>query len=516
MLASTFLDMVLGVDIHFEIVPMSPAPVPFPNPFVGMVWDPGGLLTGQAMGLAMALLRGQPPTGPVLINGMPATNAGTEAKNSMGVPHILIPPGVSWAPMPKLPKPSFKGPPDPPGLPVAPEGDAVCVFGSPTVTVMGSSAVRMADMVMSCGEPVRLPSSQVLAIPKGMPVMIGGPPALSLSDAFGALLKTKWLAGPLHDLLSRMKPGRLRNILSKGVCFVTGHPVDVATGRVLTDHVDWELPGPMPLKFERNYSSAWANRSGPLGHGWSHTLDQAVWAERGRVVYLDAEGREIEFDTFDMPDHVMHVGQTVWEPISRLTLKALGHRRYEIRNHEGVTHHFAPVQVEGATGDRKYWSPLVRIENRGGDAIQLEYDRRGCLEWVTDSAGRQIAFEHDREGRLVTTKLPHPTEGGWLPHTRYTYDRAGDLVGVTDPLGHSWRFAYKQHLLMQETNRNGLSFHFAYDGFGEDAYCVRTWGDGGIYDHEIAYDVANHTTFVTNSLGETTVYEADALNLVRK
>ena len=86
---------------------------------------------------------------------------------------------------------------------------------------------------------------------------------------------------------------------------MTGHPVDVATGRVLTDHVDLELPGPLPLKFERNYASSWANRGGPLGHGWSHSLDQAVWAERGKVVYLDDEGREIEFDTFDFPDHVL-------------------------------------------------------------------------------------------------------------------------------------------------------------------------------------------------------------------
>jgi hypothetical protein len=44
MLASTFMDMVLGVDIHFEMVPMpAPVPTPIPNPFVGMVFDPAGL-----------------------------------------------------------------------------------------------------------------------------------------------------------------------------------------------------------------------------------------------------------------------------------------------------------------------------------------------------------------------------------------------------------------------------------------------------------------------------------------
>ncbi|HEY2901178.1 MAG TPA: DUF6531 domain-containing protein [Polyangia bacterium] len=506
------MDLVLGLDIHFEIVPML-GPTPIPNPFVGVLLDKDSLLTSVATSLIEALVSGKAPKGPVLINGMPAHTVGMTAKNSMGVPHILFPPGVSWAPMPKLPRPSFKGPPPPPGPPVAPEGDAITVFGSKTVNIMGSSAVRLGDKSMSCGEPVRLPSSTVLAIPKGPPVMIGGPPALSLSDALGALLKSKWIAGYLHDLLSRMKPGRLRNLLSAVVCHLTGHPVDVASGRVLTDHTDWQLPGPLPLRFTRQYSSAWANRTGPLGHGWSHSLDQAVWPERGRIVYLDGEGRELEFDTFDFPDHVIRPGQSVWEPISRLTLKALGQQRYEITTIEGTTLEFAALPGAPA-GPRQNWSRLVRQRARDGRTIAFEYDANGNLAWVKDAAGRHVGFEHDRLGRLTAMKLPHPTQAGWLPHTRFSYDARDDLVQATDPAGELWRFAYKNHLLVQETNRNGLSFFFAYDGFGEDAFCVRTWGDGGIYDHALAYEKVGKVTCVTNSLGATTTYKMNAVGCV--
>ena len=512
MLASTWMDMVIGVDIHFEMVPMpAPVPTPIPNPFIGMVLDPSGLASGLAIGAAMSLAVGGPVTGPVLINGMPATNVGTNAK---GMGHILIPPGTMWAPMPKFPKLTFKVPPTFPGPPIKPEDDAIAIQGSQTVNIMGASGVRMGEMWMSCGEPLRLPSSNVIAIPKGPPVMVGGPPAVNLMTALTSMIKTKWVAGYMYSVLSHVSPGRLRTILEKGVCFLTGHPVDVATGRVFTDHLDWELPGPLPLSFERNYCSAVAGRNGPLGYGWAHNLDQALWSERGAVVYLAGDGREIEFDTFNFPKHQLPPATDLFDPISRLTLRLDGKSGASITTHDGIRHDFATVA--GSAGERRNWLRLKRISNRAGHAIVLDYDRRGNLEWVRDAGGRQICFEHDAQNRMTVVKLPHPSERGWLPHTRFAYDARGDLVQVTDPLGHSWRFAYKNHLLVQETDRNGLSFHFAYDGHNQDACCIRTWGDGGIYDHGIDYDKKGKVTFVTNSLGQTTTYHLNAIGLVTK
>jgi RHS repeat-associated protein len=511
MLASKFFDPVVGVDIHFELTPMGP-PAPFPNPFIGLIFDPMGLLVGQALGYAEAVYAGTAPKGPVLINGLAAANVGTSAQNSLGTPHILIPPGVAWAPMPKPPKPSFKGPPDPPGPPIAPEGDAVHVFGSQTVSIMGSSAVRMGDYAMSCGEPVRLPSSLAMAVPMGAPVLIGGPPGLSLSEAAGAMIKTKWVAGHVEALLSRIRSDRLRNLISKAACFLTGHPVDVATGRVLTSAVDFELPGPLPLRLERHYSSAWANRSGPLGPGWSHSLDQCVWAERGRLVYLDPEGREIEFDTFEFPEHRLPEGAEIYEPISRLRLRAEGGGRYTLTTHDGVRREFGRV---GARRDGA--SRLLRETSREGAHLEYSRDAQGRLAAVTDSGGRSARFEHDGQGRLLTVSLPHPSvRERWQPHVRYSYDAEGDLVAASDALGQSFTYGYETHLLTRETDRNGLSFYFAYDGYGQEAYCVRTWGDGGIYDHLITYDKPGRATFVKNSLGFNTSYFMNPVGAVTK
>lgn len=511
MLAGKFFDGVVGVDIHWELVPAPPSPVPiptpFPNPFVGMVFDPIGLGVGLVISNVIGLVCGDPPTGPVLVNFVPAANTGTDVK---GFGHILIPPGTGWAPMPSV-KPAIKPDdvtePDNPGMP---DNDGTIVTGSKTVHVMGSNWSRLGDMVMTCSEPVRLPSSVLLATPKGLPVLVGGPPTLDFFAAAGALLRSRWVSDRLHALVNRLAPERWRSFLHRAVCFFTGHPVDVATGRVLTYHTDFELPGPLPLSFERSYDSSFAFRASPLGYGWHHSLHQRVWVERGKVVYLADDGRELEFDTFDFPDHAMRAGDRVFEPVHRMTLECVGGGKWRIWSWDGVAHEFAPV-VGGPSGV----SCLVSKQTRDGHhRIELNYDARGSLEWVRDSGGRRIRFEHDAHGRLARVLLPVPRGDGHYDHMRYRFDAAGDLVEATDPAGKSWTFEYAGHLLTRETDRNGLSFYFGYDGIGPSAWCVRTWGDGGIYDHELAYDKTGRVTAVTNSLGETTIYKMNALGLV--
>ncbi|EYF08101.1 DUF6531 domain-containing protein [Chondromyces apiculatus] len=513
MLASTWLDLVIGVDLHFELVPPVMAPVPFPHPFVGLVFDPWGLLGGLVISNVMSVATGGSLQGPVLINLMPATTTGTDAKNWMLLPHFIIPPGVMWAPMVRVPKPSIiPGKPIGLELPIPPPGDAVVITGSKTVHAMGANLCRLGDIALSCSDPIRLPTAAILTIPKGMPVLVGGPPALDLMAAAFALIKCKWVANRLHKLVNRIKNARLRNLLNRVVCFFTGHPVDVATGRVMTQATDFELPGPLPLQFERVYASSWADRASPVGRGWSHSLDQAVWLEPGKVVYRAEDGREIELDTFELPGRMLQPGQESFEPLNRLLFRCLDGHRWEVESAEGLVHEFAPVAGDADPAMAR----LTRKRSRQGHAITLHYDGKGCLTWVQDSGGRIVRFEHDEAGHLTQVSLPHPTQPGWLPHTRYIYSPEGDLVEVVDPLGHRTRYEYVGHLLVRETDRTGLSFYFGYDGTGPGAYCIRTWGDGGIYDHEIDYDKVNRVTFVTDSLGATTTYEMNVANAVVK
>jgi hypothetical protein len=64
--------------------------------------------------------------------------------------------------------------------------------------------------------------------------------------------------------------------------------------------------------------------------------------------------------------------------------------------------------------------------------------------------------------------------------------------------------------MTKETNRNGLSFYFEYQWYDPDGWCVRTWGDGGIYDRRITYDEIHHVTLVDDSRGGRTHQAAES------
>lgn len=516
-IASAWLDLVVGLDFHLELTPPVMAPLPFPHPFIGIIWDPKGYIMGELVGAAISLAMGGSisPSGPVLVHNMMGTVTGDDAKGL----HILMPPGASWAPVPRPPIPLPSDPAAVPDPPLPPPGEAMLVFGSETVSLRGSRAVRVAELAFSCSDPIPLPLAFVVpTMPRT--VDVGGamvPDWMALLMSVGLkVVRNKWTSKLGHGLVDKMKPSRFRDFLHKAVCFVTGHPVNVANGVMFTTWSDFELPGPIPLEFSRCYRSGFCDRDSPLGYGWSHSLDEQLWIEPHCVAYLTDDGRELEFDTFERTDHAMRRGDEVYEPIHRLTLRSLGQHRWELQTHEGLVKEFGPIAGESPQNRDRGLARLTRIRDRAGHEIRLRYDERARLVEVIDSVGRRIVLEHGSHGRLERLWLPAGDGEGMREHARFMYSEAGDLVDARDAAGKPVRFEYDRHLLVRETDRNGLTFYFAYDGWGPMARCVRTWGDGGLLDHVLTYDQQNGRTIVTDSLGASTVYEKNEVGLVTK
>jgi RHS repeat-associated protein len=503
--AAKHFDPVLGVDVHIIQPPGPVPPVPVPHPFVGFLIDPFDYV--PILG------------GTIMVNGMMRAIAGTMGKN---VPaHIPI--GGMFVKPPANECEMFMG-----SATVAFDGDAASYLSLPALSCqcIGSIAPpRLNPKKKGKIKSLVLPTSVVLPIPAGPPVLIGGPPTISLMAlgmkvvmaGLGKALKKlralqkaskRWQAisqrmrAAANKLLDKIPGGqRMRNAVSKGICALTGHPVDVATGKVLTDAVDFELPGPLPLRFERIWYSV-STYEGPLGHGWHHSLDLGLTVYPEGLVARLADGRYAPFAA-PGPD------APSWNPREKHWLHATP-TGYALEDLAGLKWHFEPrfgIPDEYA---------LQRIEDPNGNRIELA--RQGDrLVAITDSAGRRLDVVSDAAGRMLEIRGPDPDRpDATFPLVTYRYDRAGDLVEVADPLGNPFRYAYRGHLLVQETDRSGLSFYFAYDGDGPDARCVKTWGDGNILLRVLRYDDAQQRTVVADSFGYETVYEWNDLGLVTR
>ncbi len=501
-------DPVMGVDTHIVLIPAvpSPIPTPLPHPFIGMLLDP----------LEFVPFIGSS----VWTNNMPTGIGGTAGK--------AIPPHIPMG-----------------GPFVKPPGNECEIFmGSATVLADGDVMSFMGAMVLSCqdiGMPppprpkkksksisLMLPTSTVLAIPAGPPVLVGGPPTISMMSLLGqvadlglgfAMKKmgkmfrkskaAKKIADYAHkkadDLMDKLNVSpNTRNRVHNSICSLTGHPVDIATGKVLTDAIDFRLPGPIPIVWERKWFST-STYNGPLGHGWHHSYDwgMIVSEEDKLVVIRLPDGRSVVFPTLKVDEEAISISEKL-----RLFKNEQG---YYLKDKQNLFYHFQNSPVDNIP------LPLRFIRDASGNQIEFKYNNQLELQQIIDSVGRVIRFKNDAKGRIQEIYLPHPnfSDKEFLV-TSFHFDLQSNLHKVFDAHKKEFKYEYQNHLLVKETNRNGLSFYFAYDGENEHARCTRTWGDGGIYDHKLSYHLKEKMTVVEDSLGHQTQHFYNDMGIVVK
>lgn len=170
--------LVVGMCIHMVMVPTpgGPVPTPLPHPFVAMISDP----SRKAVNAVVTPLKGaageEPPDDrPMNLYGKPVSNVGCIPKNASMLPHIAMPPGTSWAPCPKAPKPmvGILETPPPPDSPAMPPGDCVLDKGNAKVKFGLGEVARLGDTAQACSDPARQ-TVFVIAIPLGGPCVAPG------------------------------------------------------------------------------------------------------------------------------------------------------------------------------------------------------------------------------------------------------------------------------------------------------------------------------------------------------
>jgi RHS repeat-associated protein len=235
-------------------------------------------------------------------------------------------------------------------------------------------------------------------------------------------------------------------------------PVDVVTGRTFTlPAVDLRLEGPLPLVFERLYSSRAAGRDVGLGHGWVHSFAWEIEPrDEGLRLWTD-DGIPLDLDD---PPLDGRPGAVRWG----FTLQRAG-RALELRSAGGLVRVFE--EAPRTPGRHR----LVAIADLSGNRIALHHEGARLAE-IRDAAGRTVILRATDGGRIGSIELAGAGDG---PQAVYRYDDRGDLVSVTDAEGFAARYRYHaDHLLVERTDRAGLTFHFRYDGLQR---CEEAWGE---------------------------------------
>ncbi len=390
--------------------------------------------------------------------------------------------------------------------------ESVNFFGSQNAYIEGRRISPKGHMEMTCndiGIPLSLspgkkfipipslfaPTSFSLPIPTGPPVYVGAPYVpdwtgalinLVASFGMGALFKSM---GRAMTKLNKLLPGN--NTFTKGLkrnlCRLGFEPVDLVTGRMIYDYVDFELPGPLPLVWQRNYYSD-SQYEGPLGTGHHHSYDVTLSAfeEEGVIGVVLPDGRYVAFE------YLKNTNDSSFNRSERIQLTKTPEGYSLFSLDDRTMWRLVPVN-----GVNRIYKP-VRLENEQGHGVSFDYDG-DVLVGMTDSSGRALHLKHDEHGRIIAIHLGKDPD----PLVSYEYDAEGHMTAACDAMEQPTRMEYDEHhRMVRKTDRNGVAFFWKYD---EQGRCVHTSGEDGTLKGSITYFEGYNE--ITNSRGATqTIY----------
>lgn len=287
--------------------------------------------------------------------------------------------------------------------------------------------------------------------------------------------------------------------LEKAFCKLGGDPVDLISGNVLYDTIDFDLPGPLPFQWRRIWCSA-SQVMGHLGHGarYNYEMGLEVLEEDDALAVFLQDGRVCIFPN-------ILIGEESFNDESKLLLKRK-EDHYQLFDPES---RYSYLLYPGKHGYLPY--KLTKIYNPQGHQIQFFYDRNGYLCQIIDSVGRELNVRTNPQGRITQVVLKEE-ENYKKSHVlaRYDYNQAQDLETITDGVGVDTHLEYRNHLLVRKIDRNQNSFYWEYDCYEDGARAAKTWGDEGVLSLWIDYhEEERYNSVRTSQNGSPSKYHYD-------
>ncbi|WP_089726416.1 RHS repeat-associated core domain-containing protein [Candidatus Thiosymbion oneisti] len=311
-------------------------------------------------------------------------------------------------------------------------------------------------------------------------------------------------------------------------CTATGHPIDVATGRVFVVDKDITFTYPLSIGLFRTWSSSHAGRPGLFGSGWTSFLDLRLVLDPDELIYYDDEGRAISLP-------LIAVGDSFYLAAEGLTLLRL-EDHFELTQRNGRSYRFTPdgrlqrvqsghyhsidllyqgvtVQPPPRHSDWDAGIQAPRMGTRHGKLRGAERLHQGeQLIGLKDAGSKDYRLVYDDLGRLTAIYCHIQSAQQEIRLRGYTYDNRNRLTAVHDEFANPLQYTYDDNdLLIAEINRNGYCFNYEYDAQGR---CIKNWGDQGEYYRELRYTTGQGKTEVIDSLQQKTTYYWNRQGLV--
>jgi YD repeat-containing protein len=273
-----------------------------------------------------------------------------------------------------------------------------------------------------------------------------------------------------------------------------GKPVNVTSGNMYLEQVDYVLPSVGPYNsVARSYNSN-STAQGLFGTGWSTAYDQSVSEYDTHLIrYNQGDGRAVYFYRLGTGGPLVPATGDVHAQL--------------IKTGSGYTVSWRNGSVASFNSSGK----LLSFADRNGNTTTLTYDTSGFLITVTDSFNRTLTLTPDTSGRITQISDALGTVAS------YSYGTNSTLSSVTYADSSGYTFLYDGNSRLTDV-KDALNHVLEAHSYDSEGRATTSEIDGGLEHYSLNY-VAEDKTEVTDGLGRVTKYTFDiskGRNLVTK
>ena len=269
--------------------------------------------------------------------------------------------------------------------------------------------------------------------------------------------------------------------------------IDFASGQETFTHVDFSLPGIMPINWSRTYCSGLITyERGNMGARWITPYTARIGIRKQELLYHTSDGRAVPFP-------LLEPGRAYHHPIEDFTLMRVSEDMLTLNVGKDL------LEIYERYGDV---FRLSTIKDRNGNALGFHYSGQHLIG-INDTNNHLVVIHYNEQDKISRIELAGDNA---RILASYEYDQAGNLIKATDEAGDVYEYAYQDHLITRYTDRTGRGVNLEWQGRRHWAKCIREYADDGSGELRLRWDENIRETIVIDAYGHETSYLYDAEN----